>query len=115
MTGIHREGGEDREDPLRELAAQPLAVVVVELCPGGEADPGTGQLRANRSQEDLIRSLHERTGAFGDQLELFVRSGSVGSAAPHTRGHLVLQAGDPDLEELVEGLAEDGQELRALQ
>ncbi len=51
----------------------------------------------------------------GDQLELLARGATVGTAGAHPRCDLVLEPGDAHLEELVEVLAEDGEELHPLE
>src|SRR5262245_27102658 len=76
------------------------------------------------------RPLEERLDLFAEDLRLFVDelldpesdggklrlwTHPVGRRARHPRLYLLAQAGDPDLEELVERLVEDGEELRPLE
>src|SRR5262249_56600020 len=58
---------------------------------------------------DALRSR----GGEGGELPLWTHP--VGRRARHPRLYLLAQAGDPDLEELVERLVEDGEELRPLE
>ena len=74
------------------------------------ARPGTISSSKMASTSTERSSSRERIS-----VELGGGAAAVGGGLAEAGGHLVLQAGDPDLEELVEVLAEDGQELGPLE
>ena len=112
VTGVHRQGREHREDPPIELLAEPLAVVVVELAPGREDDAGVGQ-----SGDRPDRGRSRPPGPTGPARRALTSSScslgrtTIGAQGAHAGGDLVLESRHPDLEELIEVLAEDRQEL----
>ena len=65
--------------------------------------------------EDPVLAGHQGGHPGGDGGQLLAGAEPVGRAGPQSGRHLVLEAGHPDLEELVETLGEDGQELHPLE
>jgi hypothetical protein len=115
VARVDRQGGEHGEDPPVELVGEPLPVVVVELGPRGEADARLGEAVAHGAQEGLVGPGRQFARLGVDERQLLGGRVAVRGPAAHTGGHLVLQAGHPHLVELVEVLAEDGQELHPLE
>ena len=113
MARIDRERREDRED----LVEEALAERVVVLGDRGVVD----QLDALRGERPA--DVDEDRRVVGDELEhalarggeLFVGGPAVGRAGDLAGLDLLAQAGDADLEELVEVAGEDGQELDPLE
>ncbi len=58
---------------------------------------------------------HQVADDLRDRVELRLGSHAVGRALDDAGGHLPLEPGDPDLEELVEIAAEDAEELEPLE
>ena len=80
-------------------------------------DAGLGQRRARRSSRKTRSCAVDELARPGRGSSRSCSAGraAVGRGGAEPGGHLVLQAGHPDLEELVEVLAEDGQELGPLE
>ena len=66
-------------------------------------------------EEGALDSCRELFDCVADLEQLLRRGTTVGCRSRDAGGHLVLQAGDADLEELVEVLAEDREELGPLE
>jgi hypothetical protein len=115
MAGIDSQGREHREDPLLEGLHEELLVVGVELVPAREADPLIGEGRHHLVEEQPLESLHQGLHAHSNLEQLLGRGAAVGRGAPDPGRHLLLEAGHPHLEELIEVLAEDGEELGPLE
>ena len=114
MTGVDRQGREHGIDVLLELVDQVGAVVVVEPLPVGEHDAVLRQAGSHRLEEDLDLALDQLLYLGPHAPELL--GGAVAVAlGTEAGGVLVLEAGDTNLEELVEVLAEDGEELGPLE
>jgi hypothetical protein len=115
VPGVDRQGGEHREDALLEELDEELLVVLVEVGPRRQLDAGVGQPGGDPLQERGLEPGQQQLEPVAD-LEQLLRGGQpVGAVPAHAGRHLVLEGGHPDLEELVEVLAEDGQELGPLQ
>ena len=78
MTGVDRERGEDREDPVLELLDHVLAVVLVEVVPGREPDAVGRQLGRDLLEEDPLHALDEGPGPVADLEELLRGRAPVG-------------------------------------
>ncbi len=111
--GIDGERGEDREDlveePLPETGVMLRHVVVVE-----DRD-AFGEERGADVGPDGRVFRHELEDAFPRGGELLGGGPAIGRHRRRPRLDLLAQAGDPDLEELVEVRGEDGQELGSLE
>ena len=77
MTGIDRERGEHREDPVLELLVHVLAVVLVEVVPRREPDADRRQLGRDLLEEDPLHPLDEGPGPVADLEELLGRGAPV--------------------------------------
>ena len=113
VAGVHGERREDREDLVVEPAAEGL-VVLRDLVVVEDLDALGGQLLADLGPDRRVL-VDQLADALADRVELL--AGRQAVAARVEAGRLVLapQAGDADLEELVEVRGEDGQELDALE
>ncbi len=113
VARIDRQRRQDREDLVEEALAERLVVlgdrgVVDELdALGGERAP----------DRDVDRRVigDELEDALAGRGQLLVGGPAVGRAGDLAGLDLLAQAGDPDLEELVEVAGEDGQELDPLE
>ena len=112
MRGVDGEGGEHREDARFELAGELGALLVAQLVPVGELDAGVLERRRDLLREHSRLAGDELFDADADRAELLDLVEAVGRVAAHPGRELLLQAGDADLEELVEVGAEDREELR---
>jgi hypothetical protein len=115
VPGVDGQRGQDGEDPLGECLDQELLVLLVELGPGREPDPGVGQGRCDPLQEHRLHVGERQRELVPDVEQLLGRGAPVRAGDGQASGQLVLERGHPDLEELVEVLAEDGQELAPLE
>ena len=113
VPGIHGQWREHREDLVEEALAECLVVlgdrrVVEQLDPlGGERAPDRDVDRR------VVRDELEDARAGGR--ELLLGGAPIGRAGDLAGLDLLAQAGDADLEELVEVVGEDGQELHPLE
>ena len=115
MPRIHGQRCEHGEDPLLEGLDEELLVVVVEVVPARQPDAHLGQRRGHRIEEQTLLTSHKCFDSRPHLDELLGRWPPVRRWAADPRGHLLLEARYANLEELVEVLAEDGQELGALE
>src|SRR4026209_363817 len=115
MSRVYGQRGQDREDLLLEQRVEVGPVGGVEVVPARDSDPRRGEVGPG--------ALGQALGALGDELPdagvdpaqpvarcLLVRSGR---SDPGLEAHL--QTPDAHLEELVQVVAEDGEELGALE
>ena len=86
-----------------EHVVQVLAVVVVQLVPAAEPDPGGGQ-RRDELVEEQLRLAGDQLGDPGAGSARSCSAGvsPSGDGGPEAGGDLVLEARHPHLEELVE-------------
>ena len=115
VPGVDGERREHREDALLEGLDEELLVVVVEVVPPGEAHAVVGQRRDDLVEEQPLLSVDEDLHALAHLDQLLAGGAPVRRGGAEPGGHLLLEAGHADLEELVEVLAEDGQELGPLE
>ncbi len=114
VTGVDGEGGQHREDPLLEDLVQVRPVVVVQARPVAEADAVTVEVGHQPVEEGARLPGVQLHHLEPDRPDLCLRSLGVGGGALEPRREL-LEAAHPDLEELVQRPARDGQEARPLQ
>ena len=116
MTLVDGQRGEDGEDLAVEDVVEVGAVVVVEGVPVRHDHAGVGS-RAGATCSEKIALCRSTSSVdpVGDGAQLLVRAQPVRRPGPEPGGHLVLEPGHPDLEELVQPLGEDGQELHPLE
>ena len=115
VRGVDGERGEHREDRLGEHLLELGAVVVGEVVPVGEADAGVLERGHDLVGEDRGRPADQLVDPVADGAELVDEVEPVGGRGAQAGLELLHQARHPDLEELVEVLAEDGEELRPLE
>ena len=114
-AGSNAQGGEHRVDVALEHLVGGVALLLVEVLPGGEVDAVLGQ-----AGDDLVGHQALRCGSpRARQRRRMEASSADGAGSPgdlaDPGGHLLPQAGHPDLEELVEVRGDDGDELDPLQ
>ena len=113
MTGVDREGGQHREDPLLDDLVQKRPVVLVQARPVAEADAVAVEVGHHPLQEGARLAGVQLDHLEPDRPDLCLRPVGVGGGALEP-GRELLEAADPDLEELVQRPARDGQEARPL-
>ncbi len=116
MARVHRERRQHREDLLEEALAQPL-VMARQLGVVRDADAGLVPVPRAASRTAPTARRRDPRPVPGSAPAARPPSGrpATGRCSPRTSRRLLLQAGDADLEELVEVRREDRQELRALE
>ena len=114
-AGSTPSGREDGEDPLVEDLVEVLAVVEVQVRPAAHHD-AVGLDGGDELAEVQVLLLADQVlDPVTDLQQLLSRRPPVGRELRQPGGHLVLQGGHPDLEELVQVGREDGAELQPLQ
>ena len=73
------------------------------------------QGRGNPPRKELRAAVQQGARPLVDGAQLFTGGHAVGRGLGKGCVHLLLEAGDPDLEKLVHALAEDGEEAHAFQ
>ena len=113
VAGVDGQRREHREDALLELLDQVLAVVVVELVPAREHGCRPSASAGHDSSRNIVLQPVGQLGrpVRGSQPAARPGCGRRGCASRCPATTWSLQTGHPDLEELVEVLAEDGQNL----
>ena len=114
VGGIDGERRQHREDPVLEHLAQLVALRRLELVPVDDADSRGAELVAH-GLEDPAGAGGQLLHADADRVELLARAEPVRRRRRQTGRRLLLEAGDADLEELVEEAAEEREEVDALE
>ncbi len=112
---VDGERGEDREDLAVEHLDKMAAVTLVQSVPVGHHDAGPTQCGRQVVGVDPALPLDETGDQTGDRSQLLGRAEPVGRPGAQSGRDLVLETGNPHLEELVQALGEDGQELDPLE
>ena len=113
---VDRERGQHREDRGLEELGKPGAVGLGQALGVYHPDPGGAQPRQHVLGQQAILLGQLRLGLLPDEAQLVVSADAIGtSSGAEARANLLLEARHADLEEVVEVLAEDGQELRPFQ
>jgi len=115
VGGVDGERRQHREDQLGEEAFEMRSVVVGQFVPVGEPDAGDFERRGDLVGEDRGGTRHELFDEVTDGAQLVDEVEAVGGGRPEPGRQLLHEPRDPHLEELVEVLAEDGEELRPLE
>ena len=115
VSGVDRERCQHREDVLVEDLGQRLLCVDVELHPRSERDALVLQRLDDLLEEQTLLLADEVNDVVADLDELLGRGPAVGCGGVDAGVDLILEPGDPHLEELVEVRREDRQELRTLE
>ncbi|MCY1354703.1 hypothetical protein D9M69_410930 [compost metagenome] len=112
---VQADGGDDRRDLVAEVAAHPALELGGPVAAADEVDLVLGQLRQQDVVEDAVLAGHLLVHQLADARHRLVRQQAVGAGLFAGEGDLLLQAGDADLEELVEVAGEDQQELQTFE
>ena len=112
---IDRQRRQDRVDAFLVGGAQVQARDLIEVLPADDPDARVREALAQRAGPHVMLAHHEVADALGDPVELFDGGQPVGRRRLQTGRDLFLEPGDPDLEELIEVVAEDREELHALE
>ncbi|MNR01581.1 hypothetical protein D3C85_1173890 [compost metagenome] len=115
MRRVQADGGDDWRDFVAEVAAYPALELGGPVTTADEVDLVLGQLRQQDVVENAVLAGHLLVHQLADARHRLVRQQAVGAGLFAGEGDLLLQAGDADLEELVEVAGEDQQELQALE
>ncbi len=115
MGRVDRKRGQDREDVLVELRRHVLALRLAQRIGGADPDPGHIQAGGELIVEDAHLPIGERLDPAADSAQLLGRGGAVDCRGSDGGVDLLLEARYADLEELVEALAEDGEEVDAVE
>ncbi len=114
MRRVHRNGGQDREDLLHEVAFQPLLLGLAQFVGLDDRNAAVAQFVAELGPAVLLPP-----GQLGDPLvdraQLLRRRQAFLAGRRHARANLSLQAGHADHVELVEVAGGDRQKAQALQ
>ena len=113
--GIDGQWREDWIDPVFEDLREVLSLSFLEVVPVGDLEAAGRQSRADVSLEDLRLAFHQGHDTVANGIELLSRGHSVGRAAADAGDQLPAEAGDTNLEELVEIATEDREEPGALE
>ena len=112
---IQAERCEDGLDFLGEVVREPIALFRGRCLGVHELDALGRQRRENQLIQQLILVLDQRQRAFVNRRQLFGHAHAVGAGAERAQLLALLQAGDADLEELIEVRAGDAEKPDALQ
>ena len=115
MRGIESYRAQHRCQLAAEIAPQPLLLATVEFVTAQEADALGCKPWQQHVVEHLVLLIDELVGNHTDALQLLRRRQVVRTALGGSELLLLLEARDPDLEELVEVGAGNAQELQPLQ
>ena len=112
---IHGQRCEDGKDPRLEFGGEVVAICIVEIANSGNTDTLLLQGRGNPPRKELRAAVQQGARPLVDGAQLLTGGHAVGRGLGKGCVHLLLEAGDPDLEKLVHALAEDGEEAHAFQ
>ena len=115
VAGVDGERSQHWKDLLPEDRVQLAELLLAHLVGADDLDAGLGEGRNDAGVVKAHLPLHEPFDAAADGLELIQRRHPVGRGHRHRRQHLLLQPGHAHLEEVVEVLAEDGEETDPFQ
>ena len=114
VGGIHRQGGENRENGVLEVGVEPIALGTVEVGVVGEVNAVVAEMALKGVAVVLLLHLQQGAQLGANRLQLLLGGESVITESAHPRIDLGLQRGHPHHEEFIEVVAEDGAELRLL-
>ncbi len=115
MGRIEPDGAQHRQQFAIEVTPHPSRLARVPFAALQEMDVLVGQRRQQQLVQHLVLLGDQGMGAGAYRAQLLLGRHLVGAALAGRKRHLLLQAGDPDLEELVEIAAGDAQELQAFE
>ncbi|VVN75115.1 hypothetical protein PS687_05804 [Pseudomonas fluorescens] len=112
---IEADRSDDRRDLVAEIAAHPGLDFGGPVTATDEADLMFFQLRQQDIVEDRVLAVHMAVHQLADARQCLVRLQSVGTGLLTGESDLLFEAGDADLEELVQVAGENQQEFQAFQ
>ncbi|MNY35280.1 hypothetical protein D3C86_1696790 [compost metagenome] len=115
MGRVEADRRHDRRDLVAEIAAHPGLDLGGPITAANEADLVLFQRRQQHVVEDRVLAIDLLVDQLADPRQHLLRLQAVGAGQLAGEGDLLLQAGDADLEELVEVAGENQQELQALE
>src|SRR5471032_3144098 len=107
--------GDDRRNFVSEVTAHPSLDLGGPVPATNEADLMFFQLRHQDVVEDRVLAVHVAVHQLADARQCLVRLQAVGARLFTGEGDLLLEAGDADLEELVQVAGENQQEFQPFQ
>ena len=111
MCRVERQGRQHRKHDVLEVGRELLAALGLDLVPLEDPHAGFGEPRPKIFGKRPDRQRRILLDDFADHPELLMSRQAVGAALGHRRLDLLVQARDPDHEELVEIRVEDREEL----
>ncbi len=115
MTRVERDRRQHRKDFAREVIGDEMVGFRRELLAREQADARAVEVGEHVAEQRLVLPRHHLVAALGDGLELLAGAERVRPALLHVPRELLLEARDPDHEELVQVGAGDGEELEPLE
>jgi len=110
LDDVDSERRKDREDLLPENRVELAELFLAHLVGPHDGDTGVGESRDDASVVKAQLPLHEALDSPANCFQLLERRHPIWRGDRHRRQHLLLQAGDAHLEEVVQVLAENRQE-----
>ncbi len=115
MAGIDGQRRQHRKDLLPENRVQVAQLALGDLVGADHSDPGLGEGRRDLAIEQGDLALDERLDPSPNCFQLVERRHAVRRGDGDRGQNLLFEPGHPNLEEVVQVLAEDGQELDPLE
>ncbi len=115
VTRVDRQRRQHREDLLPEDGVQLAQLLLADLLPAHQRDPGFGEGGHDLAVVDPELAIDQPFDPVADRPQLLQRRHAVGRGDGDGGQHLLLEARHTHLEEVVQVLAEDGQEPNPLQ
>ena len=115
MRRIHRQRREHGEDEGAKLGGEEFVIALIQLGDRDHGDPLLIEGWRDLAHEQIGAPLEEASRPLVNRTQLLTGGHAVGRGLGEGRVDLLLQAGDADLEELVDVLAQDRQEAHPLE
>ncbi len=115
MRGIEPDRAQDRHEVVREVVPQPLRLLLVPLVARNEADALGIEARQKQLVQHPVLLVEQFVRHLRDRAQLFGGRQVFGPALSGAERLLMNQAGDTDLEELVEVRIRDAEKRQPLQ
>ena len=115
MAWIDCQRGQHRKDLLAEDRMKLAELFLGHLVGAHDHDPCLRQVRNELAVKDRDLSIDQLLNPSPDRSQLLERRHPIGRGGRDSRQHLFLETGHPNLEEVIEVLAEDRQEANPLQ
>src|SRR2546425_9109048 len=110
VPGVDRKRGQDREDLLTEDRVQLGQLLLADFVLAHEGDTRLGERRQDLAVVNRRLAVDQSLDPRADRLQLFQGRHAVRRGDRNRGQDLLLQTGDAHLEEVIQVLAEDGQE-----